>query len=152
VPSLVAPASIKAWASLNDLIPPAALTPIFLVTISLISLTSSSSAPLLPNPVSVFIKSAPETSTILQIPMSKSLKRLAQEIAGEQGFSSLQDLVRVVLTKLARRELVVSVSEPAVVLSKKNSNRYLKMSLDLARGANSKKFSSMQGLMHDLRT
>ena len=91
-------------------------------------------------------------STILQIPMSKSLKRSAQEIAGEQGFSSLQDLLRVVLTKLARRELVVSISEPTVVLSGRNSSRYLKMSQDLAKGANSKKFSSVEGLMHDLRT
>ena len=90
-------------------------------------------------------------STILQIPMSKSLKRSAQEVASEQGFSSLQDLLRVVLTKLARRELVVSVSEPAVKLSRKNDSRYLKMSKDFAKRINSEKFSSAEGLMSELR-
>ncbi|EKD67262.1 MAG: hypothetical protein ACD_48C00510G0004, partial [uncultured bacterium] len=38
-------------------------------------------------------------TTILQIPLSKSLKLTSQEVANEYGFSSLQDLLRVVLTK-----------------------------------------------------
>ena len=90
-------------------------------------------------------------STILQIPMSKSLKNSARIVAAEYGFSSLQDLMRVVLTKLARRELAVSISEPTVVLTRKNSGRYLKMSQDFAKGVNTEKFSSVAGLMHDLR-
>lgn len=75
-------------------------------------------------------------ATILQIPMSKELKKAALEAANEYGFSSLQDLMRVVLTKLSRRELVVSIQEPAVKLSKKNEARYLKMSKDFKTGKN----------------
>ena len=62
VPSLVAPASIRACASSKVLIPPEAFTPIFLVTTSLIRRTSSSSTPFTPKPVEVFIKSAPDLS------------------------------------------------------------------------------------------
>lgn len=58
-------------------------------------------------------------TTILQIPMSKSLKNSASVVANEYGFSSLQDLLRVILTQLSRRELVVSIEKP-IQLSKKN--------------------------------
>lgn len=91
-------------------------------------------------------------STILQVPMSKSLKQSAQEVASEYGFSSLQDLLRVVLTKLSRRELVVSIEEKSVLLSKKNDKRYGKMSEDFAKRKNIKSFSSIDTLMEDLRT
>lgn len=75
-------------------------------------------------------------ATILQIPMSKALKKAALEAANEYGFSSLQDLMRVILTKLSKRELVVSIQEPAVKLSKKNEARYLKMSEDIKNNRN----------------
>lgn len=89
-------------------------------------------------------------TTILQIPMAKSLKRSAQEAANEYGFSSLQDLMRVILTKLSRRELVVSIETP-VYLSKKNERRYVKMNQDFVKGTNVKDFSSVKELMKDLR-
>lgn len=75
-------------------------------------------------------------TTILQIPLKKSLKVSAQEVAEEYGFSSLQDLLRVILTKLSRRELVVSIEEPARQLSPKNEERYLKMSQDFNNNVN----------------
>ena len=84
--------------------------------------------------------------------MPKSLKQSAQEVASEYGFSSLQALLRVILTKLSRRELVVSIEESAVGLSKKNEQRYLKMSRDFAEGRNIKSFSSVDTLMKDLRS
>lgn len=90
-------------------------------------------------------------TTILQIPMAKSLKQSAQEVANEYGFSSLQDLLRVVLTKLSRRELIVSI-ETSVNLSKINDERYIKMSKDFAHGKNIKDFSSVKDLMKDLRS
>lgn len=90
-------------------------------------------------------------TTILQIPMAKSLKTSAQEVAHEYGFSSLQDLLRVILTKLSRRELVVSI-ETSVPLSKKNEQRYIKMSKDFAQSKNIKEFSTVEKLMKDLRT
>lgn len=39
--------------------------------------------------------------TVLQIPMSPDLRRKAEKEALRQGFSSLQDLVRFFLKKLA---------------------------------------------------
>ena len=89
-------------------------------------------------------------TTILQVPMSKALKQSAQEVAQEYGFSSLQDLLRVVLTKLSRRELVVSIAETPILLSKRNDKRYVKMSEDFAKGKNIKNFSSIDTLMEDL--
>lgn len=88
-------------------------------------------------------------TTILQIPMSKSLKHSAAEVASEYGFSSLQDLLRVILTQLSRRELVVSIEKP-VLLSRKNDGRYIKMNKDFVQNKNTKNFSSVHGLMKDL--
>lgn len=90
-------------------------------------------------------------TTILQIPMAKSLKRSAQEVANEYGFSSLQDLLRVILTKLSRRELVVSIETP-VYLSKKNERRYVSMNKDFVKNTNVKDFSSVKELMKDLKS
>lgn len=90
-------------------------------------------------------------TTILQIPMAKSLKQSAQEVANEYGFTSLQDLLRVILTKLSRRELIVSI-ETSVHLSRKNEQRYTKMSKDFTTGKNIKGFSSVKDLMKDLRS
>ena len=91
-------------------------------------------------------------STILQVPMSKSLKNSAQEVANEYGFSSLQDLLRVILTKLSKRELVISIQEPTTLLSKKNDLRYTAMSKDFTTAKNTKNFSSTDDLLNDLRS
>src|SRR5476651_1228100 len=85
-------------------------------------------------------------STILQVPMSKSLKNSAQEVANEYGFSSLQDLLRVILTKLSKRELVISIHEPTTLLSKKNDLRYTTMSKDFTATKSTKNFSSADDL------
>ncbi|MBU4301118.1 MAG: hypothetical protein KKB09_07940 [Nanoarchaeota archaeon] len=91
-------------------------------------------------------------TTILQIPLSKSLKLTSQEVANEYGFSSLQDLLRVVLTKLSRRELVISIQEPVIHLSQKTARRYARMSNNFAKEKHTKKFTSVNGLMKDLRS
>lgn len=88
-------------------------------------------------------------TTILQIPMSKSLKHSAAEVASEYGFSSLQDLLRVILTQLSRRELIVSIEKP-VLLSRKNDSRYIKMKKDFTQNKNTADFSSIPELMKDL--
>ena len=69
--------------------------------------------------------------TTLQVPVSKGLKKSATEVAKEYGFSSLQEVVRVLLTKLSRKELVVGIREETVVkLSKRAEERYAKMDED----------------------
>ncbi|KKT72780.1 MAG: hypothetical protein UW69_C0081G0001 [Microgenomates group bacterium GW2011_GWA2_44_7] len=89
-------------------------------------------------------------TTILQVPLSKTLKKSAQEAANEYGFSSLQDLLRVVLTKLSRRELVVSIEEPLIHLSKKNEERYLKMTEDFKKNRRVYHANSAKGLIQQL--
>ena len=91
-------------------------------------------------------------STILQIPMSKALKNSAQDVASEYGFSSLQDLMRVILTKLSKRELVISIQESTTKLSKKNAELYSAMGQDFDKSKNTQNFSTVDDLMNDLRS
>ena len=73
----------------------------------------------------------------LQVPMSKSLRNQASIVAGEYGFSSLQEVIRILLNKLAKRQLSVNIEQfPAVKLSAKNEKRYLKMEEDFKSGKN----------------
>ncbi len=48
---------------------------------------------------------------ILQVPMDKSLRDLAEFSAATQGFSSLQEAVRLFVNKLAKRSINVSFEE-----------------------------------------
>ena len=52
--------------------------------------------------------------TVLQIPMDRSLRKQAERAAEEQGFSTLQDFTRLILHKLAKEEIRVSV-EPTIL-------------------------------------
>ena len=91
-------------------------------------------------------------TTTLQIPLSKKLKANATTVAGEYGFSSLQEIVRVLLTKLSKRELGVSVEQfPSVKLSAKNEKRYAKMDDDLKKGENWHTANSVEELMKELQ-
>lgn len=74
--------------------------------------------------------------TVLQIPISKNLKSQALEVSREYGFSSLQELLRVFLVKLVRRETVVTIETKPVVLSKKSNQRYNKILQDIKQGKN----------------
>lgn len=89
-------------------------------------------------------------TTTLQVPLPKSLKASATAVAHDYGFSSLQDIVRLFLAKFSRRELVISVGEPAVRLSTKNEKRYLKMDKDFDEGKNVFTANSVDELMKDL--
>lgn len=46
---------------------------------------------------------------ILQVPMQKTLRNEAEAAARFQGFSSLQEVVRIMLQKLAQKEISVEV-------------------------------------------
>ena len=60
---------------------------------------------------------------ILQVPMSKELKLAGQKAAQEQGFSSLQEFVRVFLTKFAKHEVSLAVQEEAEYLTPAQAKR-----------------------------
>lgn len=89
------------------------------------------------------------SKTVLQIPMDTSLRKDAEKQALEQGFSSLQEAVRLFLKKLARGALGISFEEEEVVqLSPKAEKRYLKMKEDIESGkVKTKSFSDVASMM-----
>lgn len=71
--------------------------------------------------------------TILQVPLNQQLKNDAEKVALSQGFSSLQEIVRVFLTKLATKKIEVSLRD-SVFLSEENEARYLQLTKDFHSG------------------
>jgi antitoxin component of RelBE/YafQ-DinJ toxin-antitoxin module len=71
--------------------------------------------------------------TILQVPMNQQLKSNAEKAATEQGFSSLQEVVRVFVTNFASHKVEIGL-HGSVLLSPKNEKRYLKMTEDFDSG------------------
>jgi len=63
--------------------------------------------------------------TILQVPLSRQVKIDAEKAASAQGFSSLQEAVRVFLNKLAQGNIHVSFEE-TIHLSHQAIDRYNK--------------------------
>lgn len=66
-------------------------------------------------------------STILQVPISKSLRDEAAAAASGMGFSSLQEAVRVFLAQLPAQTVKISFEHPPVRLSAKAIKRYNRM-------------------------
>lgn len=66
-------------------------------------------------------------STILQVPISKTLRDEAALAATNMGFSSLQEAVRVYLTQLKNNIVKITFEHPPVQLSAKAIKRYNKM-------------------------
>ena len=72
-------------------------------------------------------------TTILQVPVNKSLRLKAMKSATNLGFSSLQEAVRVFMAKLAGGSLEVTFRE-SVRLSPRAAKRYSKMIEDVETG------------------
>lgn len=92
--------------------------------------------------------------TTLQVPISPVLRDNATSVARDYGFSSLQDLVRLLLTKIANRQLTINVVEqfPAVKLSKKNEKRYTKMDEDFEKDRNVYHAKDVDDLLRQLNS
>lgn len=90
--------------------------------------------------------------TVLQIPVSKQLKDDAEKAAFEQGFSSLQEILRIFMKKLANKNIDFSFKEEeeVVQLSKKSENRYLKAMEDFKKGKNIYTAKNVDDLMKQL--
>jgi hypothetical protein len=74
-------------------------------------------------------------NTILQIPMSKTLRDQALEAATDLGFSSLQEYIRVMLTKTAKGQTTVSINSlDETTLSPQAAARYDKMVNEVQSG------------------
>ena len=69
-------------------------------------------------------------STILQVPVSKSLRDEAAAAVSGMGFSSLQEAVRVFLAQLRAKTVKISFEHPPVQLSAMAIKRYNKISED----------------------
>lgn len=87
--------------------------------------------------------------TVLQVPVSTSVRRDAEKKALEQGFSSLQEAVRVFLKKLAQGAMGITFEE-TVQLSAKNARRYEKMAEDFRKGKNVYTAKNVDDLMKHL--
>lgn len=85
--------------------------------------------------------------TVLQIPINPSLKSAASKAAVDMGFSSLQETVRVMLTKLAKGQIYLSFEEKASPLSLKNEVKYLEMDNDFKNKKNVYGASNVKQLM-----
>ncbi len=75
---------------------------------------------------------------ILQVPMSKTLKEQASAVSADMGFSSLQETIRVILNKLAKKEITFSIEETEEIinLSPRAKKRYEKAVEDIKKGRN----------------
>lgn len=75
---------------------------------------------------------------ILQVPMSQSLKEKAESVATDYGFSSLQEVVRVMLNKFARKAITLTFQETEEItsLSPANEKYYKKSVRDIKKGVN----------------
>lgn len=90
-------------------------------------------------------------NTVLQIPINKNIRNQAALTAQKLGFSSLQEIVRLFLNKVAKGEIDVAF-EPAVKLSSKNDRRYAKMINNLKSGkVKTESFSDVSSLMEYLQ-
>lgn len=86
----------------------------------------------------------------MQVPVSKALRIKAESAALDYGFSSLQEVVRVFMTKLAKRTIEVSFQE-VIMLSSKAQDRYQKMDEDFSLGKNVFSAKSVEELKTQLK-
>lgn len=86
-------------------------------------------------------------NTILQVPINKDLRDQAASSAAKMGFSSLQDIIRLFLNKVAAGEVNVRFEE-TVQLSPKAIKRYNKMIDEVESGkVKTKSFTDTDSLM-----
>lgn len=92
--------------------------------------------------------------TVLQVPVDASLRKDAEKQALEQGFSSLQEAVRVFLKQLTKGVAGITFErEEAVQLSPRAIKRYDKMMRDIKSGKEKVyKAESVEDLMTQLNS
>lgn len=90
---------------------------------------------------------------IIQVPINPVLKKNVEKKAQKDGFTSLQQVIRLFLSRYASGRLEVGFEEqfPPVQLSPKAIRRYNKIDRDIASGkVKLKSFNSVDELMKDL--
>lgn len=88
---------------------------------------------------------------ILQVPVNSILRKEAEKQALSQGFSSLQEAVRIFLKKLAKGAIGIAFNNrESVQLSERAIKRYNKISEDFRKGRNVYTAKSIDDLMFAL--
>ena len=89
--------------------------------------------------------------SVLQIPIDIKLRNSAEKKAQARGFSSLQEVVRVLLTNFVDRKIDIGFEEKEIQLSDKAIKRYNKMIDDIESGrVKTKSFTDVDSLMNHL--
>lgn len=89
--------------------------------------------------------------TVLQVPLNIDLRKEAEKQALAQGFSSLQEAVRIFLKKLARGTIGITFEdEESVQLSARAIKRYNNISEDFRKGKNVYSAKNVDDLMLQL--
>ena len=89
--------------------------------------------------------------TILQVPVNGTLRKEAEKQALAQGFSSLQEAVRIFLKKLAQRAIDITFEEEkSIQLSSRAIKRYNRILKDIEEGKNIYEAKSVDDLMRQL--
>lgn len=91
-------------------------------------------------------------TTNLQIPIRRDLKIAATEAALEQGFSSLQEAVRVFINKMAQKTIDVVFTPRTIKLSSKAIKRYNRISEDIEKGIGIYEAKDVDDLMRQLNS
>lgn len=86
---------------------------------------------------------------VVQVPMSKELKDKAEIVSTDLGFSSIQETIRVLLTKLSKREFSLKVEEVEEIthLSAAAERRFKKAVADIKAGRNITKAENIDELL-----
>jgi hypothetical protein len=92
---------------------------------------------------------------IIQVPTSKKLRDAATKAAEEQGFSSLQEALRVFMAKLAKKELKVQIQKTEYIeyLTPRQEQVLKEMHeefLEDEKEGNLKTYTSVDKMMKDL--
>lgn len=89
---------------------------------------------------------------VLQVPMSKSLRDKAEKASKDMGFSSLQEVTRILLKKLSEKKLTVNVYDTdEIQLSPKAIKKYDKMYDDMKAGKNVFEAKSVEDFLAQLK-
>lgn len=86
---------------------------------------------------------------VVQVPMSKELKEKAETVSADLGFSSVQEIIRVLLTKLSKKELSLKVEEVEEIthLSPAAERKFKKAVADIKAGRNVTKTKNIDELL-----
>lgn len=91
---------------------------------------------------------------VLQVPMTKEMRESATSTALSQGYSSLQEMVRVFLRQSIEKKVETRfvTTAPPVKLSAKAVKRYNKIAKDIESGKEEVyRFNSVEELMNHLK-